>query len=129
MLRRCYAAGNRGDVDAVVGALAPEIEWWGHPQLPEPGPLHGPEEVGRWLEGTGDVLAEVEMIVDEMIDLGDRVVVIVRLSARGKGSGVPVEGGPDVHLWTMRDGKAVQFRWYQGTTRAFKELGLEERVG
>jgi ketosteroid isomerase-like protein len=128
-LRQGYEAGNRGDIDAVVGVMDPEIEWWGHPQLPEPGPLHGREEVRRWLEETRDALSDLEVVVQEMIDTGDQIVAIVRLSGRGKGSGAPVAGGPDAHVWTMRNGKAVKFRWYQGTAEAFKTLGLESRAG
>jgi ketosteroid isomerase-like protein len=127
-LRRAYDARNSGNVDAVVELLDPEIEWWGHPLLPEPGPLKGRQEVKRWLEETRDVLSEVEVVVQEMFETEDEIVAIVRLSARGKGSGVPVEGGPDAQVWTMRNGKAVRFRWYQGTVRAFEELGLEGRV-
>jgi ketosteroid isomerase-like protein len=127
-LRRGYEAGNRGDLTAVLEVMDPEIEWWGHPQLPEPGPLQGREQVGRWLEETRDALSELEVDVEEMIDMGDRVVALVRFSGRGKGSGAPVRGGLDAHVWTMRGGKAVAFRWYQGTAQALKDLGFESRA-
>jgi uncharacterized protein len=127
-LRRGYEAGSRGDIDGVVDLMDPEIEWWGHPQLPEPGPLHGREEVRRWLEQTRDALTEVEIEVQEMFETSDHIVAIIRLSGRGKGSGAPVAGGPDVHVWTMHDGKAIKFRWYQGTAEAFETLGLKSRA-
>jgi ketosteroid isomerase-like protein len=127
-LRRGYEAGSRGDIDGMVELMDPEIEWRGHPQLPEPGPLHGREEVRRWLEQTRDALTEVELEVQEMIEAGDHVVAIVRVSGRGKGSGAPVAGGPDAHVWTMRNGKAVKFRWYQGTGEALETLGLKSKA-
>jgi ketosteroid isomerase-like protein len=63
-----------------------------------------------------------------MIETSDHIVAIVRISGRGKGSGAPVAGGHDAHVWTMRNGKAIKFRWYQGTAEAFETLGLESRA-
>jgi ketosteroid isomerase-like protein len=44
------------------------------------------------------------------------VVVIVRYFGRGKESGLDVKGANiDAHVWTVRNGKAVSLRMYQGT--------------
>ena len=40
---------------------------------------------------------------DEFISSGDRILVLVRWSGRGKESGAEIEG-EGAHLWTFRDG-------------------------
>jgi hypothetical protein len=45
-VRRHYEAWNDGDLDRVVAAFAPDIEWHGHPRLPEPGPYRGRLRLG-----------------------------------------------------------------------------------
>jgi ketosteroid isomerase-like protein len=44
---------------------------------------------------------------EQYLDAGDKVVALIRLFARGKGSGVPVERN-DGMVWTAREGKAVR---------------------
>jgi ketosteroid isomerase-like protein len=56
-----------------------------------------------WFEGLDDVRFEPERFVD----LGDRVLVVAVMKARGRGSGVEVTGRYG-HLWTLRDGKAIR---------------------
>jgi ketosteroid isomerase-like protein len=42
-----------------------------------------------------------------------------------RGSGVPLEG-EHAHLWTVRDGMAVRFRWFQSHSEAVEAAGLDE---
>ena len=58
-------------------------------------------------------LAKLEQSFDELriqplefVDLDDRIVVVVSMVGRGRGSEVPVEGN-FAQLWSLRDGKAV----------------------
>ena len=52
---------------------------------------------------------------------GDRVAVLVRFRARGRGSGAEVEGHESA-LFTFRDGKVVRYEWFHGETGAFEAL-------
>jgi ketosteroid isomerase-like protein len=49
---------------------------------------------------------------EEFIQSGDRILVLVRWSGRGKGSGVEIEAS-GAHLWTFRDGLAVRLETYR----------------
>ena len=50
LVQRGYEAWNRGDVEAVIEFLDPEIKWEGYTHIPESGTLTGRDEVKAWLE-------------------------------------------------------------------------------
>jgi ketosteroid isomerase-like protein len=125
LVRRGYEAWNRGDVEGVLSFLDPEIEWHGYTHIPESGTLEGRDDVKAWLERFLDAWEQLEIEVSELIDAGVQVVALVRFRGSGKGSGVPVEGGTDGHVWTVRDGRIVAVTLYQGTREALQSVGLE----
>jgi ketosteroid isomerase-like protein len=127
LIRRGYEAWNRRDVDAVVEFLDPEIRWEGYTHIPESGTLIGRSQVRSWLERFLEAWEEIDIEVGETIDKGDQVIALVRFRARGRGSGVEVEGGVDAHVWTVRDRKAVAVKLYQGTREALSAVQATER--
>ncbi len=52
---------------------------------------------------------------------GDKLVVVVDLWGRGRGSGVEVEARA-AHLWQFRDGKAVRFEIYGDPAKALQQI-------
>jgi hypothetical protein len=52
------------------------------------------------------------------------VVVLARYTATGRVSGVPIEGEHG-YVWTVRDGLAVRFRWFQSHREALEAAGLD----
>jgi hypothetical protein len=70
--------------------------------------------------GSLKVEAERFFDVDE-----ERVVVFVRASAKGEGSGVPVEIR-DAHEFTIRDGVFVRWKLYADRAEALEAAGLSE---
>jgi ketosteroid isomerase-like protein len=122
LVRRGYQALNSGDIDGVLSLVDPDIEWIGYTHLPESGNLRGRDEVREWLERFLDAWEEMDVQIVEVVEADDKVAVLVRLSGRGKGSGVEVEGGVDAHVWTIRDGSVVAVTLHQGTRDALREL-------
>ena len=107
--KRGVEAGNRGDIEAFLAELDPEVEY--HAALPMVGGnavYRGHEGIREWLEDVGDVLAETEFEFPEIRDLGDRIVAVGRFRARGKGSGVEVEM-PVAYVIDVRGPKAIGF--------------------
>jgi ketosteroid isomerase-like protein len=49
---------------------------------------------------------------EEVIESGDRILVLIRWKGRGKGSGVEMEA-EGAHLWTFRDGLVVKYEVYR----------------
>ena len=58
------------------------------------------------------------IVADELIDLGEHVVVVVHWRAVSKYSGHVVER-TGAHLWRMRDGKAVSLKLCRDRAEAF----------
>ena len=64
--------------------------------------------------------------VEELMDLGDQVLTLAIEHGTGRGSGAEVEASRTAHVWTLRDGKAVQLDLYLERDRALKAVGLSE---
>jgi ketosteroid isomerase-like protein len=125
LLRRYYDSWNAGDTHLVVSVLA-EVEWHGHPRLPEPGPYTDPQAVERWMNQFREAWGELRAEPIELIDAGDAVVVAVQMTGRGRGSGAAVRGGVDVHIAGFEEGKVSFFRILPGGDAA-ELVGLSER--
>jgi ketosteroid isomerase-like protein len=118
LVRGYYDAWNGGDVDAVVAALASDVEWHGHPRLPEPGPYRGRGQVERWMDQFREAWGELSAEPVELLDAGESVVALVHMKGRGRGSGVEVRGGVDVHVMTLGPDGVTFFRIYPGDVAA-----------
>ena len=55
---------------------------------------------------------------------GENVAVALRFKARGRLSGLAIEGSESA-LWTIRDGKVVRYEWFHNPADAFKAVALE----
>jgi len=54
---------------------------------------------------------------EEFIPSGDKILVLIHWTGRGKGSGVQIEGR-GAHLWTFRDGIVVSHETYRDRDEA-----------
>ena len=120
-VRRSYDALNEGDVDAALEALDPDAVWRDSPELPGGGEFRGLEALGRFL---GDFLAEwrdFHQEIEDAVPAGDRVAVVIHLSAVGRSSGIAVDTRY-AHVWTMRDGRGVRVDAYRTPEAGLREL-------
>jgi len=62
---------------------------------------------------------------EQMIDAGERVVVLESLCGRGKGSGVETSSR-SASVWTVRDGQIIHMATYYDPQEALKAVGLQE---
>jgi uncharacterized protein len=115
VVKGMYEAFARGDVPAVLGAFAADIEWRESEGMPQGGVYHGPEAVAQNVFGplTEDVDA-FAVTPEELIASGDSVAAVVRYTGTGKVSGKALDL-PVVHVWDIRDGKAARFRQFADT--------------
>ena len=58
---------------------------------------------------------------------GDDVLVEARVTGRGRSSGFPVEWHHG-YIWTVRDGVAVRFRWFNRRDEARAAVGFGDAV-
>ena len=64
---------------------------------------------------------------EELIDAGERVVVVARWRGTAKGSGLPLDR-VFAHVWTVRDGKLVRHEVFSDREVALRQAGLVGRV-
>jgi uncharacterized protein len=116
IVKRSYDAFARGDLDAVLGDMDPEIEWHQAQGLPHGGLYRGLEEVRANIFDPLDEAwwDDFTAVPDEFLDADDEVVVIGRYRGVGKHTGKQLDV-PFVHIWTMRGSKAIRFRQYLDT--------------
>lgn len=115
-VRNVFAMLDRGDAEA-WDLLPPDFVIDLSRRLIDPVVLRGADEMrafyrdldATWADGAG-----VE--VKELIDAGDKVLVLIRFSGRGKTSGAEVEALV-WNLWTFRDGEPVGWTYF-GEERA-----------
>jgi ketosteroid isomerase-like protein len=118
-LRDAYEAFNRGDVDAILDLLHPDIEWVPPPTSLEPQPLRGREAVREYLEPNFFESQTVEPL--ETIEEGNRLLVAARVRARGRGSGVELDQTA-FHVLTIEEGRAVRFEVHVDRAEALRAL-------
>lgn len=116
LVQRSYDAFARDDLDAVLADMDEQIEWHQAQGLPHGGFYHGVDEVRRNIFEPLDAewWEEFAADPDEFLDAGAEVVVLGRYRGVAKHTGRKLDV-PFVHVWTVRDGKAVRFRQFLDT--------------
>jgi ketosteroid isomerase-like protein len=113
LVRRGLDAYNRADLGAMLEMLDPAVEIYTAPGLLNSATYTGHEGWRRWIQQWDEAWEEFVVQIDAIEPVGERhVVVSVRQSGRGVGSGVVVDGEL-AHLYEIGDdGKATRFHLY-----------------
>jgi ketosteroid isomerase-like protein len=91
--------------------MDPEIEYVNPPGAVEPGIRRGVTAFRAALENVAGGWASWWMEPEQLTAVGDQVAVVVRYRARGRASGIEVEGRESA-LFTLRAGKVVRYEWF-----------------
>ena len=138
LVRRTFAEASRhGGGGDVLDALAPEaletffaildpdVEFHEDPSFPEAGVYRGSDRVREYLTSFTDSFDEVTFKTEDFIDLGEgRVLALLTLTTRGKGSGAKVESRPG-WLYEVRDGRVIRIDAWLDRDTALKKAGLD----
>ena len=111
MVRAFYEAAARDEVP--VELLHREVEYVNPPGAIEPGIRRGLDEFRRAVEKVGEGWEIWRMEPEQLTAIGGRLAVVIRYEARGRTSGVELEGRESA-LITFRDGKIARYEWFQG---------------
>jgi ketosteroid isomerase-like protein len=112
IIREAYENFRRGNIPAVFAAFDATIAW----HVPGHGPLSGDytghEQIGGFFRQTMELSGGAFSIdVHNVLAEDDLVVVLVTVNAQRNGISASFS---EVHVWRMKDGKAIEFREYQG---------------
>ena len=92
---------------------------------PEGEPVfRGREGIAQMAAMLRDAWAEWRFEPERFIEAGDKVVVFVRVVAKGSASGVRIEL-PDAHVVTLRDARLTSTCVYRDRTEALQAVGLQ----
>jgi ketosteroid isomerase-like protein len=128
-VRRGFEALGRDGVEALLDFIDPEFETTTSPELSvEPSTYRGHEGLRRYFDSFYEVMEEIRFEPEEFIDAGERVVVPMRLVARGRGTGIEAEQRLAM-VWTLREGKAVRLDTYATKAEALAAAGLPAEAG
>jgi ketosteroid isomerase-like protein len=126
VIRGVYAAFQKGDIPAVLGAMAPDIVRNEAENFPyaDKNPYVGPNAilagVFARLGGEWDGFSVKE---EELIDAGDTVVTLGRYGGAPKATGKKINA-QFAHVWKFRNGKIIGFQQYTDTLQTMLAMGL-----
>jgi ketosteroid isomerase-like protein len=116
----------QGDMGGMLDFLDPQLEWRAPESVPWGGTFHGREGFREFVGKLLDQPVEFRREMLEYLDAGERIVVLLRQMGRRKGSDTEYDV-PEVHIWTIRDGKIVDFEGSFDTATVLRTLQLEPR--
>lgn len=112
LISTMYANFVKGDVPAVLGAMAPDIHWAeckGMPFAKGDGISIGPEAVlHEVFMQLGVYFDEFNIAVTDIIGSGDNVVMYGFYQGTNKATGHPFKANA-AHIWTIKEGKVTKF--------------------
>ena len=85
----------------------------------------GAEGARRFIAEWADAWDDWELEVEDYIDAGERVVVIINQRGRSKATGIPVDMR-FAQVWTLRDGQAIRMQMFASVDEALDAAGLRE---
>jgi ketosteroid isomerase-like protein len=117
----------RRDFDGWLDMIDPDVEWdisaYPLPDWPDRG--KGRQEWFRHLSAYLEAWIDHTQEVQELIDAGDDVVVVVRETARMRDSGATLDRNVNF-VFTVPDGRVVRFRVFLTRDEALEAVGLRE---
>ena len=122
-------AYNRRDLDAVVIGWNPEFEYRPARNVVEGGlaepSYRGTESYRRYVAATAEAWgADVHIDPLELIDLGDRFVMLADVPMRAQASGVPLTEAFAL-VWRVEGRRVARVEEYFGHAEALEAVGLQ----
>ncbi len=124
--RKLFDAFNRGDLDAWLGFLSPEVVWESLPLVGFRDVYRGRVEAREWLEQLTEVFEEAHLEIEQITALNDdRVLNELTQIGRGRGSGLNGEQRGWAILWFAK-GLITRRQPFWTRDAALEAAGLRE---
>jgi hypothetical protein len=124
IVRRHMEAYLAGDNETALAAYDQDVEFDASIR-PEGHVYRGREGVAEAMRVWSGTWEDWRVELEEIVDAGDRVLVIVWESGRGKGSGLEINQRV-YSLFTLRDGAIVHWKGFLDRAQALEAAGLSE---
>lgn len=125
LVESAFAAWNRGDIAAFLSHVAPDIAWLEVSGRPESdgNEYYGRARLQQSLEDLFEAWESYHLDVERVDAVDDRVIAIVREVARGRTSGMEIDGRWG-YVVTVDKGKIARVEAYRDAARALQAVGL-----
>ena len=127
-LRLSVEASNRGDLEAIFALAHPDHETIPPPELVGIGfdaVYHGRDGRLRFQQQWVAELGEFQQESEEIIDLGDRVLLHGQMKGTGLSSGAEWHSEA-AYLLTVSDGRVIREQLFRSHQQALEAVGLSE---
>jgi hypothetical protein len=126
-LRAGYGAlAATGAWPAEPAPLGPDFELHQDPFLDNARVFRGPEAPDALIALTAESFSEMALQAERFLETpGGEIVVVVRVSGRGKASGIAVER-EQAHVWRFEGERAREMTVHGRAVEALRALGLDD---
>jgi uncharacterized protein len=127
LVRSAFDAWNCGEIEAFADHVAEDVVWLEVSGRPEGGDSErlGRDRMRQSLESLFEAWESYHLQVERIHEVGDRVVAVVREVARGRASGLEIDGRWG-YLITVGDGQIVRIEAYRDASLALQMAGVGE---
>jgi ketosteroid isomerase-like protein len=127
LVREAIEEFNRGDLEAALELMHPDIEWRTLEAFPDAATYRGHEEVREFWQTWRDTFRGFRLHVEECVPVGEHhVLATFRVSGEGAESGVGVESPAVFQLGEIRDGQVIWVEMFSTESEALEAAGLRE---
>lgn len=119
--KRMFDAWNSGNVDRMTEFWSDDGDWiWEDaPEIPDARVVRGREQVEEHLRGVIGLMGEMEIKVEELVDLGDEVLAVIRFNVHGAQSGIELDV-PAFQLLRFENGRVRRYRMFMDREQALR---------
>jgi ketosteroid isomerase-like protein len=123
-VRDAFEAVNRGDVEWLIEHSAPDVEIRGRGVAGEPVLYTGAAGIREYFRDMAESWQSIEVVPEDIREIGDRVVAIANRRLRGRGSGIDVEDKVGV-VYDLCDGLAIRIAGCRDVAEALAEVEFD----
>ena len=121
--RRIVDAFNRRDIGLAVAVLDSDVELDEWQEAPGARTYRGPDGIQAAMDSWFETWEWMRVDIQELRELGDRVLFALHQHAKGRGSGIEIEI-TSWNVYSFRDGKATRIQLFTTPEPAFEAAGL-----
>jgi ketosteroid isomerase-like protein len=127
-VKEILEAWNRGDREGIFARATDDLEWTPATVATIEGEktFRGRDGMDEFFEQWGSTWETWDVEIRELRDLGDRVVVLGQVRAKGRGSGIELDQEV-AYVFGFRDGLLQRGRSFLSHDEALAAAGAEER--
>jgi ketosteroid isomerase-like protein len=127
LVASAFEAWNRGDIERFADHMAEDVAWLELSGRPEAGDSErrGRDRLRQSLESLFESWESYSLEVERLHEAGGRIVAVVREVARGRASGLEIDGRWG-YLITVGDGRIARVEAYRDPGLALRAAGIPE---